>query len=442
MYGIVCYAQAAAQEKADVPSAPLSMDLRDAVRLALSPRGSYEIGIATENIQIAHAEAQQAHGAFLPEIDGSVTAENQRLDLAAAGLQSIKVPLPGYTVPVSSGQFTVYDEQLHVRQNFFDLSASRRSGAARASLDVARNETDEVKDQVAAHVAQLYLANIRADSLVNLQTQAVASQSAHLQSTIDRNKEGKAIELEVAQSRTQLAAAKQALLQAEMDRSRLRLELLDALNLDLGTRLKLPKNPALPEQKKETPDESVAQALKTRSDYLALQKRLQAAQLSDSAISSQRLPSLSGFADVGSVGTNETSPIATYDVGVSIKVPIFDRESRSPQRAEAQSALRQERFRLAELRSRIELEVREAFLKTETAKGLAETTAREVEVAELEQEHLHRLVDQGHATALQLSDAELELARARDEHVAASIAWSGARIDLLLAEGAIQSLAR
>jgi outer membrane protein TolC len=438
---IVCHAQTLQDTENASPPA-LSLSLRDAVKIALSAQGNYQLGIAAEAVNSAEAQAQQARGAFLPDIDTSLTGQNQILNLSAGGLQSLQIPISGFTVPTSSGQFSTIDARVHVRQDLMDFSASRRSSAAQASVATAKDETQEARDQVAARVARLYFGAQRAGSLVELQEQAVAADEASLQDATRRYAEGKALDIDVSHARTQEALAKQALLQAQLDRDRVRLELLSALNRSLDTPLKLAENQTLQEEQTQTPADVVGEALKARSDYLAQQERVKAAQFHDSSISSERLPTLVGFADAGSLGTTLANSIGTYEVGVSLKVPIFDRNTRAPQRAESQSLLRVEQLRLAQLGRLVELEVREALLKLEIARGQVKISLREVEVAKQELEHRQRLQQQGLAIDLQVSDAKLNLARANDDRSAAFSAWNEARVDLMLATGTIQSIAQ
>ena len=156
---------------------------------------------------------------------------------------------------------------------------------------------------MAARVARLYFAAQRADSLVEMQQQAVATDEAFLQDATRRYAEGKALDIDVSHARTEEAAAKQGLLQAQLDRQRDRFELLTALNRSLDTPLKLTESQPFQDEQAQSPVDAVAQALKARSDFLAQQERVRAAQLHDSSITSQRLPSLVGFADAGSLGT-------------------------------------------------------------------------------------------------------------------------------------------
>ena len=58
---IVCHAQAV-QDIENAAAPALSLSLRDALRIALSAQGNYEIEISAEAVNSAEAQAQQARG--------------------------------------------------------------------------------------------------------------------------------------------------------------------------------------------------------------------------------------------------------------------------------------------------------------------------------------------------------------------------------------------
>ncbi len=66
------------------------------------------------------------------------------------------------------------------------------------------------------------------------------------------------------------------------------------------------------------------QARKARFELKTQQQREEAARLSHSAVKSERLPSIGASADYGAIGTDVVSSRATYTLGVSLRVPVFD----------------------------------------------------------------------------------------------------------------------
>src|SRR5580700_1160628 len=89
-----------AQEK---PALTLSLTLRDAIRLALSPRGNLAVDVADQSVAAAQARFRESQATRKPDVDFSFNAVNERLSLDAAGFQSIHVP--GFMFPEAAGPF-------------------------------------------------------------------------------------------------------------------------------------------------------------------------------------------------------------------------------------------------------------------------------------------------------------------------------------------------
>ena len=105
--------------------------------------------------------------------------------------------------------------------------------------------------------------------------------------------------------------------------NRARLELLRALGLDLNLRVepieKMTYEPAV----SLDPEEALRIALQSRADWKAQLKREETTRLNHSADRLERLPSISLFADYGTIGSSihQTTPTRTY--GFAVRIPIF-----------------------------------------------------------------------------------------------------------------------
>jgi outer membrane protein TolC len=422
--------------------APIALNMRDAVRMALDPQGNPEIGVAGESVKIAEAQLREARGLAYPEIYATVSGQNQVLNLAAYGFDEIHLPIPGYSFPDSVGPFNTVTAQVHVRQGLFDMSFLRRARALQAGVTAANNQTDEARDQIATQVAKLYLAAVKASSAIDLAKARLESAETNLRELASRNAEGKALGIDVSHAQARVASEKQLLMQAQVDQARAKLDLLSALNLDLDRPLDLTEPLAFTPQDTLSPEQAVAIALKSRSEIVSQKQRIEAERLSNKSVQSERLPSLAGYADMGSSGTSLANSVGTYDVGVSLLIPIFDGGRLSSREASGAASLRQNELRERQLDKRVELEVRQALLKLDLAKGQVETSSKEFDIAKDELDHRRRLAEQGVAGETEEADARLALAQADDNRMAALYAWNEARIELMQSMGTIRNLAQ
>jgi outer membrane protein len=423
----------------DKPVPTLSLSLRDAVRLALSPQGNLAVDVADQSVAASQARLRGAQSAVKPNVDFSFNAVNERLDLDVFGFDSIHVP--GLTFPRTAGPFELLESQVHIRQSLFDQESTHRRDAARAGIAAAQSGTDEVRDQIVAQVARLYFQAQRGASAVETAQALVVTAESTLKEIGNRDVEGQALGVDVAQARIEVAAAKQDLLKAQLEKARTEIELLNSMNRDLNTPLELTDPLTFAAQDMPQADQAVATALQSRSEILTLQKKLQETRLNDVAIHSERLPTLDAYANGGSRGTSIPNSTGTYDAGVTLRVPILDGGRRESQRAEVITVVRQQELQLAQMRKQVEIEVREALLRMDLARGYVELSEARYQEAKDELEHRQRSYAQGIGAQMDVNGAQAGLAKAADGRMAALHDWNQARVDLLQALGTIRTLA-
>jgi outer membrane protein len=428
-----------AQEKP--APAPLALSMHDAIRLALAAEGNPTVEIAVESVRAAEARRRDARSGLLPQIDTTVTGQNQILNLQAGGFGSIQLP-GGAGFPKSVGPFDTIDARVHVRQNLFDWASINRNRAGKVGIETAKVESDDARDRVATQVAKLYLAARRATEGLGPIEALVASVESTLKEVANRGQAGEQLGIDVSHARLRLAVEKQHILESRMEKTRAGMELLSAMNRDLDTPLDLTDSLTFAPQDLPKPEQALATALQSRSDVAAQRRKIQEARLQDSAIHSERIPSVVGYANVGSLGTTIDNSIGTYDVGISLRIPVFDGGRREARRDETQSTIRQEELRATQLEKQIALEIRQALIKLDMTRGQIEIADQEIEVAHLELDHRNRRHDQGLGSQLEVLDAQATLAQATDTRIVALYAWNEARIELMQAMGTIRKLAQ
>ncbi len=417
---------------------PLQLTLRRAVELATSPEGSARIQIAEEQARQAAARQTQARAGLLPSLDANVTYQNMNRNIAAFGFAGVAVPIPGFEFPSVVGPFNVFDARANATQSVLDLSTMRRYQAARAATGAAKLDRDNTGTEVGAEVAKAYLTALRAEAEAEAVRANVELAEALLQQAQSLRNAGTGTGIEVVRAQVQLANEKQRQLFTNNERRRARLQLLRAMNLRVDTiigftdRLEyVPVDPLALEQ-------AAAKAREQRADYRAQVERETSAKLSSSAVSLERIPSVSAFGDYGSIGNAITNALPTRTYGVSLRVPIFDGGRREGRRAESESQLRSERVRTADLRDQIDVEIRLALDALESAEEEVKVAASGLDLAEQELAQARRRVSAGVATGLEVTDAQTRLSRARDNQTTALYHHAQARIDMGQATGALE----
>ena len=123
-----------------------------------------------------------------------------------------------------------------------------------------------------------------------------------------------------------------------------------------------------------------------------------------SATKMERLPSVAGLADYGSIGSSINNAIPTRTYGFAVRVPVFDGGRRDARRAESFSQLRQESIRTHDLREQIELEVRVALDNLQSAEDQVKAAEEGLRLSEEELAQAQRRYQAGVSNGLEVTD--------------------------------------
>lgn len=418
----------------------LPLSLKKAVEIALAAEGSPKVALAQEAIQQADAQKLEARSALLPDLESSVTDERETSNLRAFGFSpSIFTFLPpGVTFPAIVGPFAVFDARATASQNVFDFSTLKRFQQSKANVEAVKSDFDATKNQVADQVARAYLTTLRADAALET-AHANVDLSQALRTLADQQREaGTGTGLDVVRADVQLADDKQRLVVAENDRRRAGLNLLRAMGLKLDTQVILTDKLAYKPAEIGTIEAALDDARKTRAELKAQRDRERSANLNYASIRAERYPSVAAQANYGSIGSKLTDAAPTYLYGVSVRVPVFDGGRRDARREESLSQFKQEQIRTRDLEQQVELDVRLAFDSIHSASVEVATARDGVDLSERELAQARRRYTAGVANALEVTDAQTRLDRARDNLINALYDYNVARIDLATATGRIQ----
>ncbi|MGE5569322.1 MAG: TolC family protein [Rhodospirillales bacterium] len=415
---------------------PLRLSLKQAVEIALAPEGNARIQLAEEAMRQSRARSAQARAALLPNVDGQVLYQSQTRNLAAMGIR-FNLPFPGVAVPTFVGPFSTFDARLSATQSVLDFSSIRRFQASRAGIRGAKAETENVREQIAAQVARLYYAALAAQAHWEAVKADVELSETIERLAVNRRNAGVGTGIEVTRAQVQLANDRQRLVVADNQRRQARLELLRGMSMSLDTEVELTDELTYLPVEETDLKQAAERALAERADLKAQETRERAARLNYSAVKFERLPSVAGFADYGSIGTGLGSTLPTRSYGVAVRVPLFDGGRRDARRQESLSELRQEAIRTADLKDQIELEIRLALDSLRSAEEQLKVAREGLALAERETAQAQRRYEAGVAGTLEPADAQARLARARDNQIAALLAHNLARISLAQAMGSV-----
>jgi outer membrane protein TolC len=416
----------------------LKLSMKQAVTIALAPEGNTRVQLAEEALKQAQSRAAQAKAALLPDFESYVSEQNLTRNLKALGINFPS--FPGFSIPTLAGPFGVFDARGSVNQNIFDLASIRRYRASKLTIEATRQDREGTQNQVTDQVARAYLMGVRAEATLETAKANVELSEALLKLARNQKSAGTGTGIEVTRAQVQLANDRQRLLVAQNDRVRAHLQLLKTMGIRLENQVELTDKLTYHPMDAVDEAKSIEAAQKNRAELRAQHSKEETAQLNYSAVKWERLPSVSGFADYGSIGTSVTNAIATREFGVSVKIPLWDGGRRDARRAESLSQYRQEKIRTADLKDQVELDVRLAIDSLQSADEQVKAAEEGLQLSENELAQAKRRYEAGVTNSIEVTDAQTRLDRARENRITALYNYNLARIDLATAMGTIQSL--
>jgi outer membrane protein TolC len=375
-------------------------NLADAWRMA--EEHDYRIGASAADIESARAAEEAARGARLPSLSASGgysrfdTAPQFQFAFGGSALQAPIFPGDDFTSAGVELKLPVYTG------GRISKGIAAASQATAAATEAGRVERTSLR----LDVAQAYIDLLRTRRLLQTAESSVASLTAHASDVSSM------VERELV-ARSDFLAARVA--QANAEQVRVRAENAVALaeaayNRRLGEPLerKPAIDPTLPPASidaGDSPDRLVEEALQRRGEILALSARAEALKLQSEAERAALLPQVAvsgGYTYLD----NEILDRKDFSmVGVGVSWSLYDGGQARSRSASLRAASRAAQNRLADLRTLIELEVRQAWLDVREARARVAAAADAVAQADENLRISRELYGSGLGTNTQVLDA-------------------------------------
>jgi outer membrane protein TolC len=387
--------------------------------------------LSAEGTQIRQHELGAA---LLPQVDASGTVQRQTLNLHEFGLS-----IPGF--PAVTDPFTLFRARLSASQVLFDHALIERLRAARDTAVAAGLDAERAGDlaAAAAGAAWLHLANTQ--ETVTAREEDSVTAFALLGIARSQVDAGTAPRIDRTRSETRAAAVRVEIAVARNERDRAAIDLARAVNLPLDVSLVIPEDATITSDTLPTDIiAAVALAKSHRVDLAAERERKVAMERSLTAIKSEFIPSLAASGFVQTSGTGLDSLARTWNIGVGLSWPIFDGFRRQRRVDEQRLRLDGESRRLDDLEAQIEADVREAVLDVASARDQMLLGTNRVRLAEEELSEARDRFSAGVTGSVETTNAQSELASARDALIQARLSAGAAQINAARALGLLDKV--
>ncbi|TKB71992.1 MAG: TolC family protein [Nitrospira sp.] len=428
--GLLCVERSlAAETPPQIPQEMpvLKLSLHDAIEAALDK--SPQVRLYKERIEAARSASRTQLGALLPNVAGSSKFTNQTFFLGTIG-----------GAPVRTQPFDIADARGTLSQSIFSWSLIERWRASRAALAVSEMEADTTKNDTMATVALHYMEVLRNAETANARTANVELYKELVAFIKSRQSGGMATGLDTARLETQLENERQRLELAKSDVERTKLILINALGVNFDVNLVLTDELTAPETPIPTQGDAMEVAMANRPEMKAQQQRIQVSRLSLSSVKGERLPSVQAQGDYGLIGNQVNNSTSTYNVGVTMSIPIFDGGQREGRIGESRSHLLQEEIKLDVVTRQITMELREALVTLTSAKEQLRIAKDGLKAAMTEVQLARERFRLLSSNSLELSNALFSLVRARDNMIDGLFRANASRVNLARATGQVEAL--
>ncbi len=373
--------------------------------------------------------------ALRPQVDGSVSAQRQTVNLHEFGIS-----FPG--VPAVTDPFTLFRARVGASQVLFDPATAARLRAVKDTAIAAGLDAQQAGDLASAVAGAAWLRLAGTQETVTAREQDSVTAFALRDIARSQVDAGTSPRIDRTRSENRAATVRTQIAVARNERDRARLELARAVDLPLGTPLAVAADvPILSDSLPANIDSAVALAKAHRSDLAAERQRQTTLELSLAAIRKEYLPTIaaSGFAQT-SGGSGLIDLAGSWNIGVALSWSIFDGFRRERRVDEQQLRIDAGRVRLHDLEAQVEADVRQAALDVASARDQMSLANDEVRLAEEELSEARDRFAAGVAGSVETTNAQAELAAARDALIQARLSAGAAQVNVARALGLLNQV--
>jgi outer membrane protein TolC len=423
----------------------LKLSLDDAIALGL--KNNLGLKVAENSEKSLQGQKNEVLQYLLPTVTltGDLGVHQQNLVAMGFGPGVIKefLPLfPGGVLPPGFSEITrddLTEGKIQFGQLLFSgpvISAFKAVGAAQRTAHFSKMSA---RGEVVQQVASAYLHAIAASSEVDNARAQEATGQLLVRHAHEAHVAGVVANLDELRARVQLQAEQQALIAAQNALEKDLILLKREIGIDPGQKIALTDPAPYSDLASQTPQELCAIAYKNRQDYQALQNQGLEVKAIHAAYRSQRLPTLSfggyyGVSQVGGAGSH-----GNFAAQGNLSFPLFREAKLRGDTEVAQAQLDAVNAQLADLRGKIDQQVRSALLDVGATAKLVEVARSNVDLTTRALADETDRVDAGVDDNLPLVTAQSTLASAESNLVESLYRYNLSKLALARAAGIIES---
>jgi outer membrane protein TolC len=411
----------------------VQLSLHDAIQRGLEHNLGVIVG--QQRLRAADGTRRMALSALLPTVGASLAESKNKINLEAYGF-----PVAPGASPLI-GPFTVSDRRISVDQALVDLSAINTARAGSAMKSAATFGYQDLREQVVVTVATLYFQTVATASRVVSAHAQLRTAEALYDRAVTMKQAGTVAGIEVVRAQVLVENQKQRVITFENDLAKEKLILGRAIGLPLGQAYELSDQVPYKAFDAMPLDQALSRAFDQRADYKSMTAQVKAAESSRRAAWAELLPSLYFEANYGDIGPTWGSALGTFTVAALVRIPIFQGGREHARIVQADAALQQVRAQAADLKVKIEYDVRAAFLDLKAADDRVKVARNAADLADQQLTQTQDRFSAGVASHVEVVQAQEAVATASENLISSLFAHNLAKAAVARALGVAEEAA-
>ncbi len=423
-----------------VSDLPMSLSLDQALKMGLH----YNLGAITaeESSQRATGENIAVRSALYPNISGGLRENAQQIDLASYGFKFKFPPSLGINFPNIVGPFNFFDLRGYLTQSVANLQAIHTYQSSREAQRAAELSAADAREVVVYVVTSAYLQVLAESARVESAKVQVQSAQTIFQQASDRFDSGLSAKIDMTRSQVELQTQQQRLTAEETSYAKEKIGLGHLIGLSPAQVFSLADKLPYAPLENITLEQALTLAAQNRSDLKAAEAQLHAAEFARKAAVAERYPTLGITADYGVIGMNPAHSNGTFDVSGQLLFPIWAGGHSGGDILASDATLKQRRAEYESIRSRVEADVRDAFLDLNSAVELVRVAQSRRDLARDELAQSTDRFSSGVADTVEVTQAQEALASAESDYIADLNAHNLAKASVARAIGQAEKIMR
>src|SRR5271165_6799160 len=370
---------------------------------------------------------------LLPNVTGGLGETVEQVNLATFGFKF--APNPYFTIPKIVGPFQFADARAFATVPLVDMAQYRNYQATKQRELAAQLNVKDARDLVVEAVGNAYLRIIASAATVTSTEAQVKTAQVLFDRASDQKKAGTAPGIDVLRAQVELKRQQQLLVAQSNQFQKDKLTLSRVIGLPSG-QLFTVVDPTLGSPLDAlSVDDALTQAYQHRSDYMAAETSVKAAEFAKRAAHAQYYPTLTAAGNYGDIGTHFNDSHGTFTFVGALRFNIFDGGKIKADELAADVALTNRKNDLANLKGQIDYQVRTALLDLKASQDEVDVARSNVDLSNQTLTQARDRFSAGVADNLEVVQAQQSVADADQSLISAQYRNNLARVELARALG-------